>query len=110
MAEDIEEFDEDTLDLDLGEETAPAMPEPPRRGGRPPAKSPNSQLVPTPAAEAKMKKAAEEAAEQEQPRVIAVPRVVPMSTMVNEIYDTQQRHEQLLLAILEALEAMKNKK
>jgi len=110
MAE--EEFDEENLDLDLGEETAPLVPEP-RKTGRPPAKSPNNQLVPSPAAEAKIRERearAKQEKQEAQPQVYAVPRVVPMATMVNEIYDQQQRHEQLLVAILEALEELKAKK
>ena len=119
MAEnEIEEDFEEGLDLDLGEETASAIPEAPRRGGRPPAKSPNNQLAPSPAAEARMKEQARQgeaaqaaqAAEQPQQQVIAVPRVVPMSTMVNEIYDVLQRHEQILMALLEAVEELKAKK
>ena len=105
-----EEINEEDLDLDLGEETGPAIPV---KKGRLPAKSPNNQLVPSPQAEAKLKEMAraKKAEEQrEQPAVVAVPRVVPMSTMVNEIYDNQQRQEQLLLAILEALEELRNKK
>jgi len=110
MAEDEENIEED-LDLDLGEETAPLIE--PKKGGRPPAKSPNNQAVPTPYAEAKMKKMAEARAAEAraaaaqaaaQPQVYAVPRAVPMETMVNEIYDGIQRLEQLLMALLQQQE------
>ena len=36
-----------------------------------------------------------------QPEYIAVPRVVPASTMLNEIYDGQQEMKQILMALLE---------
>jgi len=38
-----------------------------------------------------------EVKEEAEPRYIAVPRAVPMETMLNEIYDSQQRIEQALM-------------
>jgi len=113
MAEDEENIEED-LDLDLGEETAPLIE--PKKGGRPPAKSPNNQAVPTPYAEAKMKKMAEARAAEAraaaaqaaaQPQVYAVPRAVPMETMVNEIYDLLQQvaqTQQMIFALMQGEE------
>jgi len=40
---------------------------------------------------------------QAQPQYVAVPRAVPVETMLNELYDGQQEIRQILLAIVEKL-------
>ena len=99
--EELEEFDDD-LGLGLDEPVATNVPIIP---GSEKVERPKS----VPKKPAKQELKAEEQIQEEiempqaQPQYVAVPRAVPVETMINELYDGQQEIKQILMAILEKL-------
>ena len=111
--EDFEEFEDEDLDIeDSAESLIPATPAPKKveakveakaapvpvkeqkKGGRPP----KVQAVPV-----QEPMQVEAPVQQIEPQYVAVPRVVSMETMLNEIYDSQQEIRQALIAVLNKL-------
>ena len=96
--EELEEFDDD-LGLGLDEPVATNVPIIP---GSEKVERPKS----VPKKPAKQELKSEEQIQEEmptQPQYVAVPRAVPVETMINELYDGQQEIKQILMAILEKL-------
>ena len=102
--EELEEFDDD---LGLGLDEPVAGLDVPINGGE---KVERPKAVPKKVEKAvKQELKAEEQIQEEiempqaQPQYVAVPRAVPVETMINELYDGQQEIKQILMAILEKI-------
>lgn len=92
--EELEEFIEDDEDSD--EEELPKLPAKKSRveEDEPPQKKAFNEAI---------RKVEKKPEPVQQPQYVAVPRVVSIEAMVNELYDTQQEMRQILTAILEKI-------
>jgi hypothetical protein len=97
MEEEFEEFDDDS-------EEPVVKAKPVMKATAPLGKRPAKYEAPKEEAEEKEEKPeVKPVQEQAQPQYVAVPRAVPVETMLNELYDGQQEMRQVLMAILEKL-------
>jgi hypothetical protein len=93
--EEFEEFEEDLEDEEDEEQYKPKVKPIPKPAVRTSAPQEPVRREPV--------KRVEEKPEPVQPQYVAVPRAVPVETMLNELYDSQQEMRQILLTILEKL-------
>ena len=101
----LEAFSEEEEDESLDD--APVAPIIPGSRKQPEVKA---KSLPAKKVEQKQEPKVEEAPQEAQPQYVAVPRAVPIETMLNELYDGQQELrqgqqeiKQVILAILEKL-------
>jgi hypothetical protein len=95
MEEEFEEFDDDS-------EEPVVKAKPVMKATAPLGKRPAKYEAPKEEAEEEEEKP-EVKPVQAPPQYVAVPRAVPVETMLNELYDGQQEMRQVLMAILEKL-------
>jgi len=77
--------------------------EPKRKPGRPTGRDTTGKFLPKEQERQERRTQPTEPAKATPPQYVAVPRVVPIETMLNELYDGQQEIKQTLLAIMEKL-------
>jgi len=78
--------------------------EPKRKPGRPTGRDTTGKFLPKEQERQERRtQPTEPPAKATPPQYVAVPRVVPIETMLNELYDGQQEIKQTLLAIMEKL-------